>query len=153
MTSPPWLKIVKVSRRKYLFAVSLDYVWFGSPNFSCRLRTDKIREKKCLGTSMTPKPFYSRLSTNWDGHQSSCHRKGNIVPGKSLYKIWNRKGHHLESTTCSFPRLRQKTEILSAQRPWQHVQPTKRVQISNHICAAIPCRITYFSPNEVETFY
>ena len=25
MTSPPWLKIVKVSRRKYLFAISLDY--------------------------------------------------------------------------------------------------------------------------------
>ena len=114
MTSPPWLKIVKVSRRKYFFAVSLDYVWFGSPNFSCRLRTDKIREKKRLGTSTTPKPFYSRLSTNRDGHQSSCHRKGSIVPGKTPYKIWNRQGHHLESTTCTLPRLRQKTEILSA---------------------------------------
>ena len=39
------------------------------------------------------------------------------------------------------------------QRPWQHVQPTKWVQILNHLCAAIPCRITYFSPNEIETFY
>ena len=88
MKTPPWPKKVKVSRRKYLFAVSLDYVWFGSQNFSCRLRTDKIREKKNLGTSTTPKPFYSHLSTNRDGHQSSCHRKGKIVPG-TPYKIWN----------------------------------------------------------------
>ena len=85
MKTPPWPKKVKVSRRKYLFAVSLDYVWFGSQNFSCRLRTDKIREKKNLGTSTTPRPFYSHLSTNWDGHQSSCHRKGKIVPGTPYY--------------------------------------------------------------------
>ena len=119
MTTPPWPKKVKVSRRKYLFAVSLDYVWFGSQNFSCRLRTDKIREKKCLGTSTTPKPFYSHLSTNRDGHQSSCHRKGKIVPG-TPYKIWNHTKFEIarvitwRARHAGFPRLRQKTEILSA---------------------------------------
>ena len=32
---------------------------------------------------MTPKPSYSCLSTKRDGHQSGCHRKGSIVPGKT----------------------------------------------------------------------
>ena len=156
MKTPPWPKKVKVSRRKYLFAVSLDYVWFGSQNFSCRLRTDKIREKKNLGTSTTPKPFYSHLSTNRDGHQSSCHRKGKIVPG-TPYNIWNHTKFEIaraiiwRARHAAFHACVKKQKF--CQWPWQHVQPTKWVQISNHICAAIPCRITYFSPNEVETFY
>ena len=151
MTSPPWLKIVKVSRRKYLLpsvSITFDLEVRISPVGCERTKFEKINAwvlawlqslfiLACQQTGMGA----SQAATEREIYfQEKLRTKFEIA--RAI--IW--KARHAAFLACV---KKQKF----CQRPWQHVQPTKWVQISNHICAAIPCKITYFSPNEVETFY
>ena len=151
MTSPPWLKIVKVSRRNiFLPSVSIT--------FDLEVRISPVgceRTKSEKRNAQVPARLQSLFilacqQTGMGTSQAATEREVQFQEKlRTKFEIaraiiW--RARHAPFLACV---KKQKF----CQRPWQHVLPTKWVQISNHICAAIPCRITYFSPNEVETCY
>ena len=138
MTSPPWLKIVKVSRRKYLFAPSVSITFYLEVRISpVGYKRTKFEKRNAWVVPRLQSLFIFACTCQQIGMGTSQAAKARAI-------IW--RARHAAFLACV---KKQKF----CQRPWQHVQSTKWVQISNHISAAIPCRITYFSPNEVQTFY